>query len=105
MSALFDFPSLLTVILLFICSSTFTRALYPNMFTAKENPQTHDGLIGMCWKASRIGERISPRIRTVTFIPVCCGPCHMVGLFYDSLLRRFTKDSWLIKHLNPHFNI
>lgn len=69
MSALFDFPSLLVVLLLFICSTTFLRSLYPTILDSKPDPnaqlsrfQQHDGLIGIAWKASRIGERISPYV-------------------------------------------
>lgn len=65
MSALFDFGSLLVVILLFICAATFTRSLKPTIFSSKPD-QTgkvhHDGLYGICWKASRIGERLSPYV-------------------------------------------
>ena len=65
MSALFDFPSLLLVILLFICSAAFTRSLYPSIFgTANQ----HAGFYGFCWKASRIGERLSPYIATACFV-------------------------------------
>jgi hypothetical protein len=65
MSALFDFSSLLVVILLFICATTFTRALYPTIFNSPPDAHGkvgHTGLIGLCWKASRIGERISPYV-------------------------------------------
>ena len=74
MSALFDFPSLLTVILLFICATTFARSMYPTVFNSPPpaqddntlgNQQTkvhHEGLRGLCWKASRIGERVSPYV-------------------------------------------
>jgi hypothetical protein len=79
MSALFDFPSLLVVILLFICTMTFVRSLYPNIFDTVDNSNKdqnnqnnsfgtpssqvkHVGLYGLCWKASRIGERLSPYI-------------------------------------------
>ncbi len=82
MSALFDFPSLLVVILLFICTMTFLRSLYPNIFDSNASQSdmdahsnnsgnmtigsnmkaSHEGLKGICWKASRIGERISPYI-------------------------------------------
>ena len=67
MSAIFDFPSLIVVILLFICVTTFTRSLYPKVFDGKvkENATIeHSGLLGLCWKASRIGERLSPYIAT-----------------------------------------
>mmetsp|Transcript_1065 Transcript_1065/g.1759 ORF Transcript_1065/g.1759 Transcript_1065/m.1759 type:complete len:95 (-) Transcript_1065:203-487(-) len=79
MSALFDFSSLLVVILLFICAATFTRSLYPTIFNDKppannsDDPnnfyaggggsgKSHDGLTGLCWKASRVGERLSPYV-------------------------------------------
>lgn len=74
MSAFFDFPSLLVVLLLFICSSTYIKSLYPTIFDSapsipSENEGLtpshqveHKGLKGFCWKASRIGERLSPYI-------------------------------------------
>ncbi|CAN0206828.1 unnamed protein product, partial [Ectocarpus fasciculatus] len=61
-SALFDFPSLLTVILLLICAATHARNLYPSIFNDANGTRKHDGLFGLCWKASRIGERLSPYI-------------------------------------------
>ena len=78
MSALFDFPSLIIVILLFICSTSFLRALYPSIFTTKSATEDnttstspaaqHRGLYGICWKASRIGERLSPAIAVTCVI-------------------------------------
>lgn len=76
MSALFDFPALLTVLLLFICTTAFIRSLYPTIFDTpvpetSANPHSfgpsssssrHSGLKGICWKASRVGERLSPYI-------------------------------------------
>ena len=82
---MFDFPSLLIVILLFICAATFTRSLYPGIFTNKNNDGTvptttaasglhrveqHSGIIGLCWKASRIGERLSPYVAGACVIMV-----------------------------------
>lgn len=74
MSALFDFPSLLVVIILIICTTAFTRSMYPTLFDTPildSNGQVtdnnkHTGLRGLCWKASRIGERLSP------YVAVCC---------------------------------
>ena len=73
MSALFDFPSLLVVLLLFICSTAFLRSLYPSIFNTASSDSAgpgavtgssvaaqHKGLYGLCWKASRVGERLSP---------------------------------------------
>eukprot|EP01038_Epipyxis_sp_PR26KG_P007669 gene7669-10435_t len=78
MSALFDFSSLLVVIILFICGTAFTRSLYPTIFDSKpandnNNGQyhKHDGLRGICWKASRIGERLSPYV---------CGACFIMAI-------------------------
>lgn len=85
MSALFDFPSLLVVLLLFISAATFTRSIYPTIFdsppsssnttndinignsmTGLRNPMEgrteHVGIKGLCWKASRVGERLSPYV-------------------------------------------
>ena len=59
MSALFDFPSLLVVILLFICGASFARSLYPKIFGVSNE---HNGFYGIAWKASRIGERLSPYV-------------------------------------------
>ncbi len=79
MSALFDFPSLIVVLLLFIASATYLRTLYPTIFdtatgmngmngmgggmasSAGANKE-HAGIYGVCWKASRIGERLSPYV-------------------------------------------
>ncbi len=54
MSALFDFPSLLVMLLLIICSATFARSLRPKIYSRADT-----GVYGIAWKASRIGERIS----------------------------------------------
>lgn len=75
MSALFDFPSLLTVILLIICTTTYLKVSYPTIYDSSivaptEGEQTfgaskvvpRHGLLGIAWKASRIGERLSPYI-------------------------------------------
>ena len=72
MSAIFDFSSLVTVLLLFICTCTYVRAIRPAAFDGGlsqddlANPQTlhkrRSGLRGVCWKASRIGERVSPYV-------------------------------------------
>ncbi|KAF8064498.1 TMEM167A [Scenedesmus sp. PABB004] len=54
MSALFDFQSFLTVVLLTICSCTYYKLINPGGLT-----QT-TGFRGLFWKAARIGERLSP---------------------------------------------
>jgi hypothetical protein len=82
MSALFDFPSLLVVILLFICSSAFARSLYPNIFgqpapssnigldvnISNNSINKRNGFYDIAWKASRIGERLSPYIAAACIV-------------------------------------
>ncbi|KAH7470753.1 hypothetical protein PRIC1_003422 [Phytophthora ramorum] len=59
MSALFSLQGLLTVILLFICTCTYIKMKFPTLFDRGQLPGKHEGLGGLCWKASRIGERKS----------------------------------------------
>ena len=68
MSALFDFPSMLVVVLLLICTSAYARSLRPGVFDnavdpsagpGMSGPPTHTGFVGFAWKTSRIGERMS----------------------------------------------
>ncbi|CAN6647098.1 protein Kish [Trichomonascus vanleenenianus] len=61
MSALFNFQSLLLVMLLLICTSTYARALMPAIVDRNKH-----GFLGVFWKASRIGERLSP------YVSICC---------------------------------
>lgn len=78
MSALFYFPSLLVVLLLFICLTTFTRSLYPSVFTNKgDNLNEHSGFYGLCWKASRVGERVSQ------YVCVACVVMALHVLFFQ----------------------
>ncbi len=80
MSALFDFPSLLVVILLFICCMSYIKRRFPQAFDSQElinynktnnnnmsgtrdpNAPTRSGLYSICWKMSRIGDRLSPYV-------------------------------------------
>lgn len=61
MSAIFDFPALLIVLLLLICTSAFVRAATMSTQTKSSflDGFKH-GAIGLPWKAARIGERLSP---------------------------------------------
>ncbi|CAN6585844.1 unnamed protein product [Malus baccata var. baccata] len=54
MSALFNFNSFLTVVLLVICTCTFVKMQFPAVLEQKT------GFRGFFWKAARIGERLSP---------------------------------------------
>ncbi|KAH8892044.1 DUF1242-domain-containing protein, partial [Thozetella sp. PMI_491] len=60
-SALFNFQSLLLVILLLICTCAYVHQLFPAILTRDRN-----WLSGVFWKCARIGERLSP------YISICC---------------------------------
>ncbi|KAF8312748.1 uncharacterized protein EI90DRAFT_2918846, partial [Cantharellus anzutake] len=56
-SALFNFESLLLVILLMICTCTYVRAVMPSL-----TDRNKEGFLGVFWKCARIGERLSPYV-------------------------------------------
>ncbi|KAF9504104.1 hypothetical protein BS47DRAFT_1290336, partial [Hydnum rufescens UP504] len=57
-SALFNFQSLLLVLLLTICTCTYVRAVAPSIVDRNK-----DGFLGVFWKCARIGEkRLSPYV-------------------------------------------
>lgn len=58
MSALFNFSSLIQVILLMICSSTYIHSQWPSLL---DRYKDHEAL-GAFWKMARIGERASPYV-------------------------------------------
>ncbi|OAX43734.1 DUF1242-domain-containing protein [Rhizopogon vinicolor AM-OR11-026] len=57
MSALFNFQSLLMVILLMICTSTYVRAVAPRLVDKNK-----EGFLGLFFMSARIGERLSPYV-------------------------------------------
>mmetsp|Transcript_21512 Transcript_21512/g.21866 ORF Transcript_21512/g.21866 Transcript_21512/m.21866 type:complete len:84 (+) Transcript_21512:122-373(+) len=63
---LLTLSSLVTVLLLTICTCTYLREMRPTIFAnplTEQNPvDKHDGLKGVLWKLSRIGERLSPYV-------------------------------------------
>ncbi|KAF9887481.1 hypothetical protein FE257_010198 [Aspergillus nanangensis] len=61
MSALFNFQSLLLVILLLICTSTLAHEMMPRVMDRNRH-----GILGIFWKFARIGERLSP------YVSICC---------------------------------
>ncbi|KAJ4952144.1 hypothetical protein NE237_028976 [Protea cynaroides] len=61
MSALFNFRSFLTVVLLVICSCTYVKMHFPTLLQHKT------GFRGFFWKAARIGERLSPWVAVGCF--------------------------------------
>mmetsp|Transcript_17549 Transcript_17549/g.23206 ORF Transcript_17549/g.23206 Transcript_17549/m.23206 type:complete len:84 (-) Transcript_17549:426-677(-) len=68
MSAIFDFSSLLTVLLLLICTCAYVRDMRPTIFDGGEVQEPgkplmkRPGISGILWKLSRIGERLSPYV-------------------------------------------
>ncbi|MES1908482.1 MAG: hypothetical protein MHM6MM_001410 [Cercozoa sp. M6MM] len=67
---LFSFTSVLTMLLLAICTCTFLRERFPSWTDAHKR-----GIRGLPWKFARIGERISP------VIAVSCAVMALVILF------------------------
>ncbi|KAJ9642507.1 hypothetical protein H2201_007913 [Coniosporium apollinis] len=61
MTALFNFQSLLLVILLTICTSSYLHYVMPGPLDRNK-----DGVFGIVWKCARIGERLSP------YVSLCC---------------------------------
>ncbi|OBZ73329.1 Protein kish-A [Grifola frondosa] len=57
MSALFNFQSLLLVVLLMICTCTYVRAVAPRLIDRNK-----EGFLGLFWMSARIGERLSPYV-------------------------------------------
>ncbi|XP_058454176.1 protein kish [Malaya genurostris] len=55
MSAIFNFQSLLSVILLMICTCAYLRSIVPSLIDRNKT-----GMLGIFWKLARIGERKSP---------------------------------------------
>uniref|UniRef100_F6HG78 Protein kish n=2 Tax=Vitis vinifera TaxID=29760 RepID=F6HG78_VITVI len=61
MSALFNFHSFLTVVLLGICTCTYLKMQFPAIL------EHRTGFRGFFWKAARIGERLSPWVAVGCF--------------------------------------
>ena len=86
MSALFHFSSLLTVILLLICTCAYIRSLWPSLLDRRKT-----GPLGTFWKFARIGERLSP------YVAVFC-----IGMAFHTLFIQWSP-AW--SGLNRHFII
>ncbi|CAB1318746.1 unnamed protein product [Coregonus sp. 'balchen'] len=71
-SAIFNFQSLLTVILLLVCTCAYLRAMAPSLLDKNKT-----GLLGIFWKCARIGERKSP------YVAVSCVIMALSILFSD----------------------
>ncbi|CAO1635984.1 unnamed protein product [Sympodiomycopsis kandeliae] len=63
MSALFNFQSLLLVVLLAICTATYVRATFPGVVDRNK-----EGVFGIFFKLARIGERLSPYVSLACII-------------------------------------
>ncbi|EFQ33380.1 uncharacterized protein GLRG_08659 [Colletotrichum graminicola M1.001] len=61
MTAIFNFQSLLLVILLLTCTCAYLHQLIPAIMDRNK-----DGFVGIFWKFARVGERLSP------YISLCC---------------------------------
>uniref|UniRef100_H2XZI3 Protein kish n=1 Tax=Ciona intestinalis TaxID=7719 RepID=H2XZI3_CIOIN len=57
MVAIFNFQSMLTVVLLMICTCAYVRAMAPSILDKNKT-----GFLGIFWKFARIGERLSPYV-------------------------------------------
>ncbi|KAJ7211203.1 DUF1242-domain-containing protein [Mycena pura] len=57
MSALFNFQSLLLVILLLVCTCTYVRSLFPSLVDRNKT-----GFLGVFFMSARVGERLSPYV-------------------------------------------
>ncbi|KAJ0125031.1 transmembrane protein [Diaporthe amygdali] len=88
MSALFNFQSLLLVILLLICTCAYVHDMFPSVLDRKK-----DGPMGVFWKCARIGERLSP------YISICC-----VGMALDDGSKVAGGDTLVVDATaNLHF--
>ncbi|XP_046866711.1 protein kish [Drosophila willistoni] len=63
MSALFNLPGMMSVILLLICTCTYVRSIAPNILD-----QHRVGWKGTFWKLARIGERLSPYVASACLL-------------------------------------
>ncbi|EGG13197.1 uncharacterized protein MELLADRAFT_32253, partial [Melampsora larici-populina 98AG31] len=77
-SALFNFQSLLLVILLIICTCTYLRSTAPSLIDRNKH-----GFLGLFYKSSRIGERLSP------YVALAC--ITMAGVIRELLFWFFFK--------------
>ncbi|KAF2256134.1 DUF1242-domain-containing protein [Trematosphaeria pertusa] len=58
MTALFNFQSLLLVILLTICTSTYAHYVFPGIMDRNKDSY----YMAPFWKSARVGERLSPYV-------------------------------------------
>lgn len=63
MSALFNFQSLLVVLLLMICASAYLHEKWPSLLDSHRT-----GALGLTWKMARVGERLSPYVSAACIV-------------------------------------
>uniref|UniRef100_A0A3B3D6F3 Protein kish n=1 Tax=Oryzias melastigma TaxID=30732 RepID=A0A3B3D6F3_ORYME len=83
-SAIFNFQSLLTVILLLICTCAYLRALAPSLLDRNKT-----GLLGIFWKCARIGERKSP------WVACCCIIMAFIQIIFSLVFIKFCHNAIL----------
>jgi hypothetical protein len=90
MTALFNFHSLLLVILLTICTSTYAHYVFPGIMDRnKANP-----FVSPVWKAARVGERLSPYV-AVACVVMAVSTCPLWTRDNGSgVLRLYTNVLW-----------
>ncbi|KAH9239758.1 hypothetical protein K456DRAFT_976211 [Colletotrichum gloeosporioides 23] len=84
MTALFNFQSLLLVILLLVCTCAYIHQLIPAMMDRNK-----DGFMGIFWKFARVGERLSPYISLCCVVMANRSPCSSTKY----IPRTITHDS------------
>ncbi|ORY82465.1 S-adenosylmethionine-dependent methyltransferase [Protomyces lactucae-debilis] len=70
MTALFNLQSLLTALLLLICTCTYVRS-----YSAKFMDSHKSGPLGTFWKLARVGERLSPYV-SLSLIAIAASTQH-----------------------------
>lgn len=65
MVSILNFKSVLINVLLFICAATYLRQQRPSMFNNREK---RSGLMGLIYKGSVIGTRLSPYVALGCFM-------------------------------------
>nr|XP_004657085.2 protein kish-A-like [Jaculus jaculus] len=77
LSAIFNFQSLLTIILLLMCTCAYIQSLAPSVLDRNKA-----GLLGIFWKCARIGEQKCP------YVTVCCAVMAFSILFMQYLRKK-----------------
>ncbi|KAK8202871.1 hypothetical protein IWZ01DRAFT_115272 [Phyllosticta capitalensis] len=116
MTALFNFQSLLLVILLLVCTSTYLHAVAPGLLDrnkdggvsereeaakqARRHALTRHSVFGIFWKFARVGERLSPYVSLCCVLMAVRAPSLPLFLTTDRRLTRRTsrlRSSWARK--------